>query len=114
MLTNWIEHNGSRSSRSSSSSSIGRDRDVSAIYEFAGAHPDTDTAQKVLLPLGYPAIKLKKFFVTDDPWLYMNETSRPELPPSFSAITYKKMNHDLNHLSGSDLEKIGSIHRRFR
>jgi hypothetical protein len=100
---------GSSSSSSSSSNNNnnnrGRDRDVSAIYDYAGAHPDTDAAQKALLPLGYPAIKLKKFFVTDDPWLYMNETSRPELPPTFSAITYKKMNHDLNHLSDSDLEK---------
>jgi hypothetical protein len=88
-------------------SNSGRDReeDVSAIYEYAGAHPDTDMAQKILLPLGYPAIKLKKFFITDDPWLSMSESSRPELPSSFSASTYKKMNHDLNHLSDSDLEK---------
>ena len=87
------------------SDSRDREEDVSAIYEYAGAHPDTDMAQKVLLPLGYPAIKLKKFFITDDPWLSMSESSRPELPPSFSASTYKKMNHDLNHLSDSDLEK---------
>mmetsp|Transcript_14023 Transcript_14023/g.25317 ORF Transcript_14023/g.25317 Transcript_14023/m.25317 type:complete len:213 (+) Transcript_14023:442-1080(+) len=33
---------------------------VSAIYDYAGAHPDNDEAQKVLIPHRYPAIKLKK------------------------------------------------------
>ena len=60
---------------------------------------------QILIPQGYPAIKLKKFFVTDDPWLTQNETTRPQLPPSFSTSIYKAMNHDLNHLSESDLEK---------
>jgi hypothetical protein len=83
----------------------GSDADVSAIYDYAGAHPDADKAQKVLMSQGYPAIKLKKYFVTDDPWLSMNETSRPQLPPSFSTVIYKKANHDLNHLSDSDLRK---------
>ena len=60
---------------------------------------------QVLIPKGYPAIKLKKFFVTDDPWLSEPESSRSRLPPSFSASIYKRMNHDLNHLSDQDLEK---------
>jgi hypothetical protein len=81
------------------------DTDVSAIYDYAGAHPDEEKAQKVLMSQGYPAIKLKKFFVTDDPWLSMNETSRPQLPPSFSTAIYKRANHDLNHLSDSDLQR---------
>lgn len=77
---------------------------VSAVYKYAGAHPDTDKAQKVLIPHGYPAIKLKKFFVTNDSWLSEDESSRTRLPPSFSAIIYKKMNHDFNHLSKDDLK----------
>jgi hypothetical protein len=81
------------------------DADVSAIYDYAGAHPDDDWAQRALLSRGYPAIKLKKFFVTDDPWLTANETSRPELPPTFSADVYRRTNHDLNHLSDSDLRR---------
>ena len=60
--------------------------------------------QKVLIPHGYPAIKLKKFFVTNDSWLSEDESSRTRLPPSFSAIIYKKMNHDFNHLSKDDLK----------
>lgn len=60
---------------------------------------------KALVPKGYPAIKLKKFFVTDDPWLSEPETTRSKLPPSFSATIYKRMNHDLNYLSDEDAEK---------
>jgi hypothetical protein len=60
---------------------------------------------KVLVPKGYPAIKLKKFFVTDDPWLSESDTTRSKLPPSFSASIYKRMNHDLNYLSDEDAEK---------
>jgi len=83
----------------------GRGGGVSAIYEYAGAHPDDEAAQKVLIPQGYPAIKLKKFFVTDDPWLSEPETTRSKLPPSFSATIYKRMNHDLNYLSDEDAKK---------
>lgn len=111
--------------------------DVSAMFEYAGAHPDEDDAQKVrgvfwytsyfvliqalntslcnhqpcdvyvkiLTSQGYPAIKLKKFFVTNDPWLLEDDTTRSPLPPSFSSAIYKAMNHDLNHLSDDDLEK---------
>ena len=60
---------------------------------------------KALIPKGYPAIKLKKFFVTDDPWLSEPEESRSKLPPSFSATIYKRMNHDLNYLSDEDAER---------
>ena len=60
---------------------------------------------KALIPQGYPAIKLKKFFVTDDPWLSEPESSRAKLPPSFSATIYKRMNHDLNYLSDEDAKK---------
>ena len=81
------------------------DADVSAMYDYAGAHPDDDGAQRALLSRGYPAIKLKKFFVTDDPWLTANETSRPELPPTFSVDVYRRTNHDLNHLGDSDLRR---------
>ena len=80
------------------------DASVSAIYDYTGAHPDADAAQKVLIHQGYPAIKLKKFFTTDDPWLSENDATRPRLPPSFSSAIYRRMNHDLNHLSDSDLE----------
>jgi len=77
---------------------------VSAEYEYAGAHPDADEAQRALISRGYPAIKLKKFFETSDPWLSQDDGARPRLPPSFSAVAYRKMNHDLNHLSEDDLE----------
>lgn len=48
---------------------------------------------------------MKKFFVTNDPWLLEDDTTRSPLPPSFSSAIYKAMNHDLNHLSDDDLEK---------
>ena len=48
---------------------------------------------------------MKKFFVTNDPWLLEDGTTRSPLPPSFSSAIYKAMNHDLNHLSEEDLEK---------
>ncbi|KAL7536158.1 hypothetical protein ACHAWF_005384 [Thalassiosira exigua] len=83
----------------------GGGNEVAALYEYAGAHPDADLAQKILIPWGYPAIKLKKFFVTDDPWLLEPESTRSRLPPSFSSRVYKRMNHDLNHLSDEDAER---------
>lgn len=77
---------------------------VSAMYDYAAAHPDADKAQRTLISKGYPAIKLKKFFATDDPWLSLPASARPRLPPSFSAAIYRRLNHDLNHLDESDLE----------
>jgi len=77
---------------------------VSAMYEDTGEHPDNDRAQRALLSQGYPAIKLKKFFVTDDPWLSEDAARRPRLPPSFSAEVYRSMNHDLAHLGVRELE----------
>ena len=53
---------------------------------------------------GYPAIKLKKFFVTDDSWSSLDDAYRSRLSPSFSTAIYKRMNHDLNHLGDPDLE----------
>lgn len=98
-------------------------RDVTALYEYAGGHPDDEYAQHVLLRQNYPAIKLKKFFITDDPWLFavldkkdkanhnnitttLSEVKEEEnLPPSFSTTIYRRTNHDLNHLSDNDLCK---------
>ena len=74
------------------------------MYEDTGEHPDNDRAQRALLSQGYPAIKLKKFFVTDDPWLSEDAARRPRLPPSFSAEVYRSMNHDLAHLGVRELE----------
>ena len=123
---------GSSSSSSSSSSSnrIGDDRkednnrDVTALSEYAGGHPDDEHVQHVLLTKNYPAIKLKKFFITNDPWLFAvldkkkkadhnnngttttsfeKEMDEEDLPPSFSTTIYRRTNHDLNHLSDNDL-----------
>ena len=60
---------------------------------------------QILIPKGYPAIKLKKFFTTSDQWLTESPTTRTRLPPSFSTTIYKSTNHDLNHLYDVDLEK---------
>mmetsp|Transcript_20446 Transcript_20446/g.43854 ORF Transcript_20446/g.43854 Transcript_20446/m.43854 type:complete len:415 (-) Transcript_20446:145-1389(-) len=78
--------------------------DVSAIYDDVGEHPDAEGAQQKLLPRGYPAIKLKKFFVTDDPWIEEDENTRTRLSPAFSPDVYRRMNHDLNHFSNEQLE----------
>ena len=77
---------------------------VSAIFDDVGDHPDADEAQRKLLPRGYPAIKLKKFFVTNDPWIAENKITRPRLSPSFSHDIYRRMNHELNHFSDQELE----------
>jgi hypothetical protein len=59
---------------------LGWAENVSALFGYVGSHPDGEKAQKVLLPGGYPAIKLKKFFVTDDPWLYDTALRGQALP----------------------------------
>ena len=56
-----------------------------------------------MISRGYPAIKLKKFFVTSDPWLSESESSRSPLPPAFSPDIYKQMNHDLTFLNRTGL-----------
>ena len=66
--------------------------------------PFHQSRKQKLIPQGYPAIKLKKFFVTDDPWLSESESSRSPLPPAFSPAIYKKMNHDLTFLNRTSLE----------
>jgi hypothetical protein len=97
-------------------------RDVTALYEYAGGHPDDEHVQHVLLTNNYPAIKLKKFFITNDPWLFavldkkdkvdhnnnvtttsLEKDVEDDLPPSFSTTIYRRTNHDLNHLSDNDL-----------
>lgn len=78
---------------------------VEAIFEAPKAgHPDNDASQKELIAKGYPAIKLKKFHVPDDPWLSEPDGIRARLPPSFSADAYRKANHDLNHMTDEELE----------
>ena len=83
---------------------LGWAENVSALFDYVGSHPDSEDAQKLLLPRAYPAIKLKKFFVTDDPWLSENESTRSRLPPAFSVGIYRKMNHDLTFLNKTGLE----------
>jgi hypothetical protein len=78
---------------------------VGALFHYAGGHPDADTAQKVLLTHGYPAIKLKKFFETNDPWSHEEEGVRERISPAFEAEVYRRVNHDLNHLSDEKLEE---------
>jgi hypothetical protein len=131
----WWSSNSLLRGSSSSSNRIGGDnrkeednnnnRDVTALYEFAGGHPDDEHVQHVLLTKNYPAIKLKKFFITNDPWLFAvlankekldnnnngtttttsleKEMDEEDLPPSFSTTIYRRTNHDLNHLSDNDL-----------
>ena len=57
-----------------------------------------------LIRRGYPAIKLKKFFVTTDPWFSESKSTRSLLPPEFSPEIYKQMNHDLTFLNRTGLE----------
>lgn len=78
---------------------------ANALYEYEGGHPDEDAMQRRLLPMGYPALKLKKFFETKDPWLMLKEKGdSSRLSPSFDLEVYKTKNHDLNHLSEMELE----------
>ena len=77
-----------------------------ALYEFAGGHPDEDAVQKQLLSKGYPALKLKKFFETNDPWLKLKRNGEGErISPSLDLEVYRSKNHDLNHLPDAELEK---------
>ena len=131
--SSWWSNSLLRGSSSSGKSNGGdvrkedNNRDVTALYDYAGGHPDDEYAQHVLLTQNYPAIKLKKFFITDDPWLFAvldkkdkanhnNITTtlseekeeveeEEDLPPSFSTTIYRRTNHDLNHLSDNDLCK---------
>ena len=84
---------------------------VQSLYEAAECgHPDSDDAQRELLPKGYPAIKLKKYHVPDDPWLQLDPESRPDISPSFSENVYRKSNHDLNHMSDKQLRNHFASH----
>eukprot|EP00956_Cyclotella_meneghiniana_P011443 scaffold16056_cov86-Cyclotella_meneghiniana.AAC.2 len=80
---------------------------VQAMYEYDGGHPDADGVQHRLLKSGYPAIKLKKFFETNDPWLEQKQngedTTTNRLSPSLDLNIYRSKNHDLNHLSDKEL-----------
>lgn len=80
--------------------------DTKALYEYAGGHPDEDGIQKLLLKRGYPAVKLKKFFETSDPWLQLklNEKTTSKISPSLDLDVYRTKNHDLNHLSDQELQ----------
>lgn len=77
---------------------------VVAMFEAAegDGHPDDDSAQRELISQGYPAIKLKKFHLPDDPWLLEPENNRTRLPPSFSVDVYRQANHDLNHMTDEE------------
>ena len=84
---------------------------VQALYEYQGGHPDEEAVQKQLLAKGYPAIKLKKFFETKDPWFTLKrngsgeqQESSSSIPPSLDLQVYRSKNHDLNHLSDQELE----------
>ena len=79
---------------------------VQALYEYDGGHPDADGVQRRLLKNGYPAIKLKKFFETIDPWLELKRNGEDEpnrLSPSLDLNIYRSKNHDLNHLTDKEL-----------
>lgn len=80
--------------------------EVKALYEYSGGHPDEDGVQRQLLKIGYPAIKLKKFFETNDPWLLLkfHEETSSRISPSLDLDVYRSKNHDLNHLSNKELE----------
>ena len=80
--------------------------DTKALYECDGGHPDEDEVQRRLLTKGYPAMKLKKFFETSDPWLQLrlNNETASGISPSLDLDVYRSKNHDLNHLSDRELE----------
>lgn len=80
-------------------------RNAQALYEYEGGHPDEDAVQKLLLHKGYPAIKLKKFFETNDSWLQLKQNGMGDrISPSLDLEVYRSKNHDLNHLSDKELE----------
>ena len=77
---------------------------VQVLYDaVVNGHPDSDAAQRELLPKGFPAIKLKKYHSPQDPWINQDKKSRPLVSPYFSEDIYRKSNHDLNHLSDKQL-----------
>ncbi|KAL3780857.1 hypothetical protein HJC23_001590 [Cyclotella cryptica] len=94
-----------------------RNEEVRALFEYAGGHPDEDAIQRKLVGEGYPAIKLKKFFETEDPWLRHRlaeeegghggeeEEGGRRVSPALDLEVYRKKNHDLNHLSDQELEE---------
>jgi hypothetical protein len=83
-----------------------------ALYEWEGGHPDQEEVQRVLIKKGYPALKLKKFFETEDPWLMKRKLADTaggdvdeigNVSPSLDLQIYRSKNHDLNHLSDVEL-----------